>query len=169
MATIQELMNSIAQMEGFNTPGTIAQRYNNPGNLRYAPTQNGSASTASGTFATFATPEDGWAALQSYIEGKAASGMDLRNFIYMYAPPTENNTSNYLNFVSGQLGASPDSSLADIFGGSGGSNILAGGGGSGGGGSLDFTSIGDAIAGVDPMVVGLVGIGVVGLLMQLKG
>lgn len=166
MATIQDLMNSIAQMEGFNTQGTIAQRYNNPGNLRYAPTQSGSANTASGTFATFATPEDGWAALQTYIEGKAASGMTLQNFIYMYAPPVENNTSNYLNYVAGQLGASPDSSLQDIFGG-GGVNILTGGGGSGGG--LDFSNVLSTGGTVDPMVIGLVGIGVVGLLMQFRG
>ena|ERR1700693_2893249 len=115
---IQDLMNSIAQMEGFNTPGTIAQRNNNPGNLRYAPTQIGSENTVNGTFATFATPQDGYSALQSYIQNKASSGDTLRSFIYTYAPPSENNTSNYLNYLSGQLGVGADASLSEVLGGS---------------------------------------------------
>ena len=117
MSTIQDLMNSIANMEGFNVSGSIASRYNNPGNLRYAPTQSGVANTASGQFATFATPQDGWNALQSYIENNAVSGMDLQSFIYKYAPPTENNTSGYLNTVSSQLGVDPSISLSDLING----------------------------------------------------
>jgi hypothetical protein len=130
MATIQDLANSIAQMEGFNTPGSIANRYNNPGNLRYAATQNGSAQTASGTFATFATPEDGWAALNSYIDTKANSGQTLRDFIYVYAPPVENNTSSYLNYLSGQLGIGADQSLGDLLNVSASSVDITGGSGS---------------------------------------
>ena len=118
MATVNDLMLSIANMEGFNTPGTIANRLNNPGNLRYAPTQSGSSVTASGTFATFDTPQEGWDALQSYIDGKASQGVTLRNFIYTYAPPSENDTSSYLNYVSGQLGMGVDSSLAGLTNGS---------------------------------------------------
>jgi hypothetical protein len=111
---MQSLMDAIAQMEGFNVSGSIAQRNNNPGNLRYAPTEVGSESTASGTFATFATPEDGWAALQSYIENAMASGATLRSFIYTYAPPTENDTSNYLNYLVSQVGIGADSLLSSL-------------------------------------------------------
>jgi hypothetical protein len=168
MATIQDLMNAIAQMEGYNVPGSIAQRYNNPGNLRYAPTESGSANTASGTFATFDTPQDGYAALQSYIESKASSGMSFRDFIYMYAPPTENNTSNYLNFVTGQLGVGADDSLAS----------LVNGGGSGGGfditdtsgdtGSLVSDYVSSAIQGIDPVTLGVIGAIVVGVVYGIS-
>lgn len=117
MANIQDLMNAISNMEGFNVSGSIAQRNNNPGNLRYAPTQIGSENTASGTFASFSDPNSGWSALQDYINNN--SGMSLRDFIYKYAPPTENDTSNYLNYVAGQLGVSNvDQSIGSIFGNS---------------------------------------------------
>src|SRR6516164_5982560 len=100
MASIQDLMSSIAQMEGFNTSGTIANRNNNPGNLRYSPLQIGQEDTVNGKFATFASAQDGWAALQSYIEGRANTGVSLRDFTYTYAPPSENDTSNYLNYLT---------------------------------------------------------------------
>lgn len=116
MASIQDLANSIATFEGFYVPGSIANRNNNPGNLRYAANQIGQENTVNGKFATFATPEEGWAALQSHITTKANSGQTLREFLYQYAPPTENNTSGYLNYVSGQLGVSADTGLADIVG-----------------------------------------------------
>jgi hypothetical protein len=118
MAGINDLANSIAQMEGFNTPGTIAARNNNPGNLRYAPTQVGSENTVNGVFATFASPADGWLALQNYINTKANQGTTLRNFIYTYAPPSENNTSSYLDYLVGSLGIGADQSLSDLVSGS---------------------------------------------------
>lgn len=154
MSTIQDLMNSIANMEGFNVSGSIANRYNNPGNLRYAPTQSGSANTASGQFATFATPQDGWNALQSYIENNAASGMDLQSFIYKYAPPTENNTSGYLNTVSSQLGVDPSISLSDLINGTSNNSDSNSS-------SVDLSSI----TGLDSTTLGVIGaIALVGLI-----
>jgi hypothetical protein len=116
MTTVQQLANSIAQMEGWNTPGTIANRNNNPGNLRYAANQVGQENTVNGKFATFATPQDGWDALTNYINSN--SGMTLRDFTYKYAPPVENDTSNFLNYLSGQTGIGPDQQLAGVLGGS---------------------------------------------------
>src|SRR5215475_11357848 len=45
----QGLAQAIAQAEGFNTPGTIPQRQNNPGDLR---------PVGGGDIRTFATPEE---------------------------------------------------------------------------------------------------------------
>ena len=75
MANIQDLMNAISQMEGYSVGGSIANRYNNPGNLRSAPTQSGTASTASGNFAVFNTPQDGWNALANYIQSPSNSNL----------------------------------------------------------------------------------------------
>ena len=116
MATTQDLMNSVAKMEGWNVQGSIAQRNNNPGNLRSGLNQVGSENTVSGTFATFATPADGWTALQAQIDIQAGQGQTLRDFIYQYAPPNENNTSAYLNNLVSSLGVSADSSLSDLGG-----------------------------------------------------
>jgi hypothetical protein len=112
--TVTDLMNSIAKMEGYNVSGSIAQRNNNPGNLRSGVGQVGSENTVSGTFATFATPADGWAALHNQIDIQAGQGQTLRDFIYQYAPPSENNTSSYLNVLVADLGVSADSSLSDL-------------------------------------------------------
>lgn len=112
--SVQDLMNAIAQMEGFNVSGSIAQRNNNPGNLRYAPNQVGQENTVNGKYATFASVQDGWDALQNYIQ--ANQGLTLRDFIYKYAPPTENNTTNYLNWLVSQVGVAADSLVGSLFG-----------------------------------------------------
>src|ERR1035437_5315208 len=162
MATVQDLMNSIAQFEGYNVPGSIASRNNNPGNLRSGVNQIGSENTVSGTFATFASPADGWAALQAQIDRQAGQGQTLRDFIYQYAPPTENNTSSYLNNLVSSLGVGADSSLSDL-GGSNGSVV---------GGTGDFSSVVSDISniaggsGIDWTTVGLVAVGV-GLVMAV--
>jgi hypothetical protein len=150
MATIQDLMNSIAQMEGYNTPGTIAQRNNNPGNLRSAPTEIGSESTVNGSYATFASAADGWAALQTYIQGKMDSGVTLRQFINTYALPTENDTTNYLNYLVGQVGISADASLSSLGGSSDTSSSTDGG-------------ISDAVGGVGTDISGSILVVVAGM------
>ncbi len=111
-----DLATAISQMEGWGTPGTIATRNNNPGNLRYSPYQVGQENTVNGKFATFASPEEGWSALQDYIDSKAKAGVTLRDFIYTYAPPNENNTAGYLSYLSGQLGIGADSPLDSLYG-----------------------------------------------------
>ena len=60
---IDSLAQAIARMEGFFTPGTLAARNHNPGNLRSGVGQVGS----SGGFAVFASDADGWAALDHQI------------------------------------------------------------------------------------------------------
>lgn len=159
MASVQDLANSIAQMEGFYTPGTIANRNNNPGNLRYAGNQVGQESTVNGKFATFATPDDGWMALQSYIQSKANSGQTLRDFVYQYAPPKENDSSGYLNYLSGQLGIGVDDSLGGLYVSNMGSDVSSGG---------DFT---DLLDGTNKVGLIAVGVGILGILavMSLEG
>ena len=57
MATLQDLANAIANFEGFNVSGSVAQRNNNPGNLMYAG-QAGASQGANG-FAVFDSVGDG--------------------------------------------------------------------------------------------------------------
>jgi hypothetical protein len=108
---------AIAQMEGFNTSGSIAQRNNNPGNLRSGPNQNG---TANG-YATYATPALGWADLYSQIQTNFARGLNTYQFFggglgYPgYAPTGDSNTPNtYAVFVAGQLGIDPNVPLNSL-------------------------------------------------------
>lgn len=171
--SVQDLMNAIAQMEGYNKPGTIANRNNNPGNLRWASTQIGQESTVNGKYATFATPQDGWAALQSYIQNN--QNLSLRDFITKYAPPSENDTSNYLNWLVSQVGVGADTPVSSLFGG-GSSNVSSGSVGSDTSSNYSSSDVGtynaptdltSVVSGIDWTVVGIgaIAIGLVSLLL----
>lgn len=110
LGAAQTLAEYIARMEGYQVAGSLAQRNNNPGNLRAGAGQVG---TANG-FAVFATPEAGWAALDRQIALDAGRGLTLQQFIYKYAPPSENNSAAYLDFVAKNLGVSPSTPLAQV-------------------------------------------------------
>ena len=97
------LAEAIAQMEGFNTPGTVAQRNDNPGNLRFVG-QAGATGKDSKGFAIFPTAEEGWQALQAQIALDAGRGLTLTQFMGKYAPPSENDTGGYISFVSKKTG-----------------------------------------------------------------
>lgn len=75
--------------------GTLAARNNNPGNLE----------DKNGKFRKFSTMLEGQAALDSDIDTKISNGYDtIAKIITRYAPPSENNTAGYIDYVSKQLG-----------------------------------------------------------------
>ena len=76
--------------------GSLAWRANNPGNLRGASTKIGSVSGAVGTFAVFATLDDGRAAQRALYLDKYGD-MKVRDAINKLTPPSENDTAKYLN------------------------------------------------------------------------
>ena len=99
MSLTDSLAQSIATMEGFfNSTPNPSQTNNNPGNLRAGVSQVG---TDANGLAIFASVQDGWTALYHQIALDASRGLNLSQFIAKYAPPSENNTSNYLSFVTG--------------------------------------------------------------------
>lgn len=78
-----------------NVGGSIAWRANNPGNLRSASTQIGSAPGAVGKFAVFATMADGRAAQRSLYLNTYGS-MAVKAAVEKLTPSSENDTSAYL-------------------------------------------------------------------------
>jgi hypothetical protein len=85
-------------------------RNNNPGNLRFAGQEG--ATPGEGGFARFESPEAGLAAMQRQIElDTQKRGMTLDAFINKYAPPNENNTKNYVEFVARRTGLDPRSTV----------------------------------------------------------
>ena len=121
-ATVDDLAQSIARMEGFLVPGSIAQVNNNPGNLRSGPGQIG---TANG-FAVFPDVATGYAALDSQIAYNESLGLNLNQFfagepgVYPgYAPSADfNNPSQYASTVAGMLNIDPTVPLTDVLGNS---------------------------------------------------
>jgi hypothetical protein len=76
--------------------GSLAWRANNPGNLRYAPTQIASAPGATGTFSVFTTMEEGRAA-QKQLYLKTYGTSTVRDAVGKHlTPPNENDTPTYL-------------------------------------------------------------------------
>lgn len=113
------------------TRGKYPGAWNNPGNVRpgavdYAG-QTGTALSkkGSGRFLTFDTPQSGLNSMSNVIgqivrvkiparfaKGELASDkFTTRNLVSVYAPSSENNTSEYVDFVSKRLGVKPDDEL----------------------------------------------------------
>lgn len=112
--------------------GAYPGAWNNPGNVRpgavdYAG-QTGTALSkkGSGRFLTFDTPQNGLNSMSNVIgqivrvkiperfaKGELPSDrFTTRNLVSVYAPSNENNTSEYVDFVSKRLGVKPDDELS---------------------------------------------------------
>lgn len=113
------LAQAIATFEGFDKAGSVAQRNNNPGNLRSGPGQTG---TDKNGYAIFPDLNTGWAALHDLIQKRSGDDLTLQEFfggkkgVYPgYAPAGDrNDPATYAATVAGQLGVEPGAKLADI-------------------------------------------------------
>ena len=85
----------VAYQSEVKVGGSLAWRANNPGNLRGASTKIGSVTGAVGTFAVFATLDDGRAAQRALYLDKYGA-MSVRDAINKLTPPSENDTAKYL-------------------------------------------------------------------------
>jgi hypothetical protein len=108
---------SYTMIKGSLVGKTLADRNNNPGNIR----------GPDGQFMKFATPEEGFQKMIQDItakvtgnSGAAASKLGhqartLRELISVYAPVEDNNDPNsYANAVAKQLGISPDAPVSQL-------------------------------------------------------
>ena len=85
-------------------------RNNNPGNLRFVGQEG--ASQGEGGFAKFETPQAGLDAMRNQIElDTQKRGLNLTQFLNKYAPPSENKTTNYIDFVVRKTGLDPSSPI----------------------------------------------------------
>jgi hypothetical protein len=117
-ATVDDLASAIAKFEGYGTPGVWATINNNPGNLRSGTGQTGT----NGGFAVFATPADGFAALDNQIEINEGMGLNLNQFfgglpgVYPgYAPAADsNNPAAYATTVASWIGIDPTVPLTQV-------------------------------------------------------
>jgi len=87
-----------------------AQRNKNPVNLRFAGQHEAVGKDDDG-FAIFPNDPAGWRAAHAQIELDQGRGLTLEQFISKFAPPSENDTKNYLRFVALQLLVKPEVEL----------------------------------------------------------
>ncbi len=95
--------------------GTIAWRNNNPGCIRYSQhaVQLGATGTASG-FAIFPDEKTGIRAIESLLRSDGYINLTIGAAITKYAPPHENDTSNYIARVSKMTGLSAKLRIRDL-------------------------------------------------------
>ncbi|EBQ9797590.1 hypothetical protein DM035_26140 [Salmonella enterica subsp. enterica serovar Kottbus] len=85
---------------------TIADRFNNPANLRYAAGYE-TASTRSGKFAVFPSLDEGVLAAAKQLQIYGTKGINnIHDIISKWAPPNENNTKAYIGHVVNATGRS---------------------------------------------------------------
>lgn len=85
----------------------IGFRINNPLNIRYSSANNWKGQTGQQSgFCVFDTPENGIRAAMVNLKSYRKQGVvTIGDIISRWAPPTENNTQNYIDFVCKKLGA----------------------------------------------------------------
>ncbi len=89
----------------------LSVRNNNPGNLRFVGQEG--ATQGEGGFARFDSPEAGLNAMRKQIElDTQTRGMNLTQFLTKYAPPSENKTQSYVDFVVRKTGVDPTSPIS---------------------------------------------------------
>jgi hypothetical protein len=108
---VSRLAQLIAREEGYGIPGTVPTRDNNPGDLRHSP--HSFHSGDSNAIGQIDTPADGWADLERQLDLYAGRGMTLEQAIYEFAPPSENNSAEYLAYVCSGLKCDPQMLVAD--------------------------------------------------------
>lgn len=92
---------AIARKEG-NMPHHRNMRNNNPGNIvwgKFAEAHGGTLEEhKTPRFARFETMEAGWEAMRQLLL-KHYKGLTIKQAIYKWAPPTENDSLSYVHFV----------------------------------------------------------------------
>lgn len=108
---MSKLAKLIAQEEGFFKSGSLPQRNHNPGDLRHSPhSEHPGDPNAIGVIDSDA---DGWADLERQLSLDAERGLTLAGLVEKYAPPTENDTERYLDFLCQGLGCTADTTVSD--------------------------------------------------------
>lgn len=120
------LLEAMARKEGYNIhrPMNRATRNNNPGNLEWGPFAREHGAThievipegyiSSPRFAYFPSIELGWKAMRTRLLTGMYKGLTLRQAIYKWAPPTENDTESYIKYVAHHTGHSEHDYVKDI-------------------------------------------------------
>jgi hypothetical protein len=109
------LLEAIAHEEGFYKVGSRPQRNNNPGDLVYGNESiRFGAVSSDGRFAIFPDLLTGWNALRRWLSIPAIIknglleggylGATIEQAIYRFAPPTENRSDLYLQYVTSMTG-----------------------------------------------------------------
>jgi hypothetical protein len=107
MAGIKEIMGGISNLWSRDNDSKEPTTFNNPGNIEIGQGYAGeTGDTYADRFAVFDSPQMGVRALGRDIKTKIKRfDGDLQSIIDQYAPPEENDTNNYFEYVRDQVGS----------------------------------------------------------------
>ena len=109
---MSKLAEAIAHEEGFYVPGSLPSRDNNPGDLRHSP-HSFHTSSDPNAIGIIDSVADGWADLEHQLQLYASRGMTVEQMVYEYAPPSENNSAAYLDYVCRYVGCASSTLVSD--------------------------------------------------------
>jgi hypothetical protein len=111
----KSLDEAMASFEGFGSPGSIATRQHNPGDISCGSfaSSHGASGCGSSHIAIFPDETTGWHAMDSLVNQYGETGYSLSDLIYKWSPPnapgnTPESTANYLSAVTGKLNVPSD-------------------------------------------------------------
>ena len=97
-----------------NVGGDRNWRNNNPGNIEYGPFAEANGAIGSdGRFAIFPDEQTGRDALTALMTDHYGD-KTIEEMMQAYAPPSENDTNNYVTFIENQTGLSGDDVVGDL-------------------------------------------------------
>jgi hypothetical protein len=101
--------------QGLKMKPSLSWRNNNPGNLRFSTfaIRHGATNESDG-FAYFPDYKTGFAALVALLCTKTYREMTLSDAIHRYAPDSENNTENYIQFLEQEIGTIRNKKLSEL-------------------------------------------------------
>lgn len=117
------VLYAMAVMEGFFAGNDRPARNNNPLDLEYGPeAEQFGATGTDGRFAIYPDADTGWDAGRRWLSVPAKfdpagnfvggyMGATMEQVINRFAPPVENNSVNYLNFVCREANCQPNDVL----------------------------------------------------------
>jgi hypothetical protein len=121
---VKTLLQAIAQIEGFGvSQANRPTRNNNPGNINmagwlaeppYYAVMEDQPGAGLPRFAKFPTADAGWLALRNLLLGPKYCNLTIEQAINRYAPPSENNTGGYVDFVCKAVGCQPGDIVKDV-------------------------------------------------------
>lgn len=108
-------MEAIATQEGWNVLTSRPRRNNNPGDIEWGKFAQAhradSVETPIGSeparFAHFPDATTGFQAMKALLQTPAYAGLSVASAIYKWAPPSENNSAQYVANVCRWAGCSP--------------------------------------------------------------
>ncbi len=102
------LVEAIARMEGWLNDESRCRRNHNPGNMEYGDFAKACGAWATdGRFAIFHNDQEGFNALSKLLLERYLF-LTIEKAINKYAPPTENDSTNYVKLVCLWTGYKPD-------------------------------------------------------------